>query len=79
MAQQTATDDDAQLANELDGLATVLKAIAYPSGTIAVTFDGSTAPEPFNAKMLSDGYAVARAEEDPFGHMKVCYQKITDF
>jgi len=79
MAQQTATDDDAQLADELDDLATVLKAAAHDDGTISVTFDRDTVSEPFNAKMLSDGYAVAHAKEDLMGHMKVYYQSITDF
>jgi hypothetical protein len=79
MAQQTATDDDAQLANELDDLATVFKAAAHDDGTITVTFERSTVSEPFNAKMLSDGYAVANAIENVSGRMKVHYKSITDF
>jgi hypothetical protein len=78
MAQQTATDDDAQLAHELDDLATVADATALED-SISVTFTCGYIPEAFNTQMLSDGYAVANAKETISGRMNVYYKSITDF
>jgi hypothetical protein len=78
MAQQTATDDDAQLADELADLATVGSARAHHD-EIKVRFNCDGVTESFNAEMLSQGYAVASTRQGGDGCMRATYKKITDF
>ncbi len=78
MAQQTATDDKEQLANELADLATVASTRTY-TDEIWVRFDCDGVTESFNAEMLSQGYAVASTRQGGDGCMMATYKKITDF